>query len=219
MRKIFNNKEKLIEIELENTKKSLDERLDKLPNEELPFMQPHLRSLYFQAYFLFAYGFDNASLVISGILLESLVKEILSINGLSDRELEETDFGKAISLCEKFLTKDEIEFLKEKKNSLRNPYLHFNRVRLTKGIYVPAWKIPNEEFMALADKRKRGELTDEEFRKELIKGKVPEIVDSQSFKPLATILKAEVDKVKCLPAFLEIDKFVREFAEKYFKKS
>lgn len=77
--KFYQNKEKFIEKELENLKKALEINLDTLPNEELPFMENHLRVLYFESYFLLAYKFYNASLVICGILLENLVKEKLGI--------------------------------------------------------------------------------------------------------------------------------------------
>jgi hypothetical protein len=218
MLKFFTDREKLIKIELDRTKKALDENLDKLPNEELPFMEPHLRSLYFQAYFLLAYEFYNASLVLSGILLESLTKEVLFNNGVGDEQLEKMDFGNAISECRKrsLLEDSELNFLEEKKDTLRNPYLHFNQIRLTRGLYVRGWKIPIEDFKASLEKVKLGKLTGKEAVKDLIKGKIPELVDSKSFRPVATILKGEVDKKICFPIFLEIDKFVREFAKKYF---
>ena len=98
-RKFHENKDKLIETELENIKKRLSENLDKLPNEELPFMEPYLRALYFETFFLFAYGFYNAALVLCGILLESITKEKLNIEGILDEELEEMNFGRAINKC------------------------------------------------------------------------------------------------------------------------
>jgi len=56
---------------------------------------------------------------LQGVLLEALAKEVLSKNHLHDEELEQMDF------------------LDEKRRVLRNPYLHFNQIRLTKDILVP----------------------------------------------------------------------------------
>src|SRR3989344_102884 len=126
-RKLYSDKNKLIEIELENVKKIMSERLDKLPNNELPFMEPHLRALYFETYFLIAKGFNNASLVLMGILLENIIKE------------------------------------------------------------------------------------------KLIKGVKPELVSSKEFRPVSQIAKSEKEKLQVIDEFLEVDKFVRNFAEKYFK--
>ena len=52
-KEIYSDKEKFIEDYLSNVRKNLSENLDKIPNKELPFMEPHLRALYFEIYFLF----------------------------------------------------------------------------------------------------------------------------------------------------------------------
>ena len=48
---IFNNKEEFIKQYLKDKEDKLSTHLDKLPNQELPFMESHLRALYFQSYF------------------------------------------------------------------------------------------------------------------------------------------------------------------------
>src|SRR3989344_7671502 len=104
---IFGNKEKFIEEYLNDKREKLFENLDKLPNKELPFMESHLRALYFQTYFLIAYGFYNASLVLCGILLETITKERLFNEGVKDEELERMNFGGAISKCKSMNLLDE----------------------------------------------------------------------------------------------------------------
>ena len=102
--KIYLDKEKLIENELANTREIMSKTLDKLPNKELPFMEPHLRSLYFETYFLLAKGFYNASLVLMGILLENVIKEKLFMEGTKDEELEKINFGVALTKIKPFIS-------------------------------------------------------------------------------------------------------------------
>src|SRR3990167_7784020 len=170
--KLYEDKKRFIESEIENIKNKLDYNLDQLPNEELPFMESHLRALYFETYFLLAEGFYNASLVLCGILLENLLKEKLFNEHISDEDLENMNFGQAISKARtlKILNGDEINFLEEKKKSIRNPYAHYNKMKLSEGIYFPAWNIDNcvEKLIALSGKVNKRELTESQARQELI---------------------------------------------------
>ena len=220
--KLYKDKKKFIELEIENIRKKLEYNLDKLPNEELPFMEPHLRVLYFETYFLLAKGFYNASLVLCGILLENLIKEKLFNENISDEKLENMNFGQSIVKAEKLktLNKDEINFLEEKKKVIRNPYAHYNKIKLSKGIYFPMWKIDNpvEKLVALGGKVKRGELTESQARQELIRGIKPELMSSKEFRPIAHLAKNKLEEDGfALSMFLEVDKFTRKFAENYFK--
>jgi len=221
--KFYHDKNKLIETELENLKNKLNENLDKLPNEELPFMESHLRALYFQAYFLVAYGFYNSSLVLCGILLETITKERLFNKGVKEEDLEKMNFGKAISKCKsmEILNKEELEFLESKRAELRNPYAHYNKMKLSKGKYVPTWEVPNvvEKIKELDKLVTGGKITEAQARQELIKGINPTLKSSKEFRPLAQLIKSEEDKNKAIPIFLEIDKFVRDFAIKYFNSN
>jgi len=219
--KLFGDKDELIKKELENLKVKLNENLDKLPNEELPFMEPHLRALYFQTYFLVAYGFYNAALVLCGILLETITKERLFNEGIKDEELERTNFGGAISRCKSMnlLDENELNFLESKRDELRNPYAHYNKIKLTEGKYVPTWEVPNivEKLKELDGLVTSGKITEEQARKELIKNQPIMFKSSKEFRPIAQVLKSEEDKTKTIPIFLEVDRFVRNFAIRYFK--
>jgi len=219
--KFYLDKDELIKKELENMKLNLTKNLDKLPNEELPFMESHLRALYFQSYFLLAYGFNNASIVLGGILLESLTKEKLFSEGMPDKQLEQMNFAQAIKKCRemKTLTDKELAFLEEKNKSIRNPYAHYNQFKLSDGVYCPAWKIENpvEKLISLQERVTKGELTESQARQELIKGVKPELMSSKEFRPLAQIVKSKKEKVDAFNIFLEVDNFVRNFTIKYFK--
>ncbi len=218
---LFKDKEEFIENHLESLKKSLSENLDKLPNRELPFMEPHLRAIYFETYFLIAQGFYNSSLVLCGILLESLIKEKLFMDEISDEELEKMNFGQAIKKAKdkNLLSPDEINFLEIKRDNLRNPYAHYNKMKLSEGIYFPVWKIENpvEKLISLQKRVNNGELTEAQARQELIKGQKPEFMSSKEFRPLSQTAKSEIERNNAPLVFLEIDKFTREFARKYFK--
>jgi len=68
----------------------------------------------------------------------------------------------------------------------------------------------------MLEKAKRGIISEEEARRELVKGVRPVFLDSEIFRPICYVMKGEVDEEKCVPTFLEIDEFVRKIAEKYF---
>jgi len=219
-RKLYEDIDKSINDYLENMKKTLYENLPKLPNEELPFMECHLRALYFQAHYLTAEGFYNASLVLCGILLESLVKEELFIKGVSDKELEDNmGFGGAINRAKKMnlLSDKEIAFLESKKDSLRNSYAHYNKMKLSDEFQSYVFKVPIERLKNILERTMKGETTDSQSRQELINGIEPETMTPKEFRPLAQMGKVEFENRFAIDVFLEIDKFTREFAIKHFK--
>ena len=217
--KIYLDKEKLIENELANTREIMAKTLDKLPNKELPFMEPHLRALYFETYFLLVKGFYNASLILMGILLENIIKEKLFMEDVKDEELEKINFGVALNKIKPFILDEEFKFLDDRKLRLRNPYAHYNKMKLSEGIYFPVWKVENpvQKLIALQERVNRGELIEAQARQELIKDIEPELMSSKEFRPISQIAKSEKEKSQVIDVFLEIDRFIREFAEKYFK--
>jgi len=188
-RKIYPDKEKFIESELDRIKNSLSKMLDKLPNKELPFMEPHLRALYFETYFLLAQEFYNSSLVLMGILLENFAKEKLLMEGTSYEELEKMTFGEVIKKCRQngILDAEELSFLEKKKNTLRDPYAHHNIMKISKGIYFPTGKInnPAEKIIELLKRVEKRELTESQARQELMKGIKLKLMSSKEFPPMA----------------------------------
>ena len=219
---IFDDKKEFIQNLLKSKREILSSNLDRLPKEELPFMEPHLRVIYFESYFLLANGFYNASLVLLGILLENLAKEKLFIEGFSDKDLEDMNFGQTIKRCEDMaiLEIGELTFLKNEKINLRNPYSHYNKIKLSKGVYFKTWKINNpvDKLKALDEQVKKGEITEAQARQKLVEGIEPTLLSSKELRPLAHIAKNKLEEDGfAISKFLEIDKFTRNFAEKYFK--
>ena len=219
---LWKDRDEFIQDHLEIIKKSLSENLSQMPEKDLPFMEPHLRALYFETYFLIAQGFYNSGLILCGVLLEALVKEKLFMEGVSDENLEELDFGKATNKAKgmRILSDEELTFFDKRKDTLRNPYAHNNRMKLSKGFEFAVWKIPSQEIVpkiiSLLERTQKGEITEEQARRELMKGE-PETMTSKDFRPLAQVAKSEMENRFALEIFLEIDKFTRAFAEKYFR--
>jgi hypothetical protein len=103
-------------------------------------MEPHLLALYRETYFTTLLGFHNVSIIMQGVLLEALVKEIIYSREQADFQ---KPFGAAIKRCETegYLDSDEIEFLTSFKDLIRNLYQHTDIKTLTRGKSVPGWKI------------------------------------------------------------------------------
>lgn len=111
------------------------------PLNDLPHMEPRLLQLYHETYYTTLLGFHNVSIIMQGVLLEALVKEIIFENEKKDFKKA---FGKAISHCDKkkYLDTEEIKFLTLFKDGIRNIYQHVDISALTRGMSIPGWKIP-----------------------------------------------------------------------------
>ena len=130
------------------------------------------------------------------------------------------NFGQAINKCKMFLSKKETDFLKDRKERLRNPYAHYNKMKLSKGIYFPGWKITGDvvsKLIALDKRVRKGELTEAQARQELVRNAEKCLISSKEFRPISQIAKSELEDKQAVPVFLEIDKFIKKFAKKYFK--
>ena len=94
-------------------------------------------------------------------------------------------------------------------------------MELSKGVYFRGWKIENliEKLKELGKRVKNGEIIEEQARKELIRGVPTELISSEELRPLSQIAKSEIEREQAVNIFLEIDKFIRKFANKYFKLS
>lgn len=182
------------------------------PLDNLPHMEPHLRQLYLETYYVTLVGLHNVSIVMQGVLLEALVKEVIFEN--ERRDFQEP-FGPAIRRCEKngYLTGDEIKFLDDFKDGIRNLYQHVDIKKLTENMYVGAWKIK------IDSKDPGGSIIKalEEIRKG-IRG-LPELITYDDLRPVGAIIKEGIDKRRSLPLFIKVDDFVRTLCKKYFPVS
>jgi len=193
--RIWSDPEKEVPQLLDGMKKSSIERLKKMPFEQLPFAEPRIRMLYFEAHYLTTFGFFNASIVISCILLEAILKEILFFR---DKIVKDMPFGKAIDECKKrgYITQDEATWLKFVKNNIRNWYVHSNIEKIAKDIGFKAWKV------------------------NLHTGQVVEkIVFGNEVRAIYDIAKSELDKQMAIPFFMSVDRFIRKMCINHFPQS
>lgn len=176
----------------------------------LPHMEPRLRQIYTETYCITMMGFENVSIIMQGVLLETLVKEIIF-------EKEKKDFrkpfGYAINRCEKkgYLTDVEIKFLREFKDQIRNLYQHVDVKKIVGESKARGWWIPLE-------KGKVGESLLKGIKK-VKKGEAGpgELVGYKDVRPVGAVIKGTIDMQRALPLFLYVEKFVRGLSTKHFK--
>lgn len=181
--RIWSDAEKEIPQLLDQMEKPSIERLKQLPAEQLPSTEPRIRMLYFEAHYLTTLGFFNASIVISCILLEALLKEILYFRDKTTRDLH---FGDAINMCKKrgYISGDEAEWLNEVRNNIRNWYVHSNIEKIAKSIGFRGWEL------------------------DAARGKVEEkILFGNEVRAIYDIGKRELDTKLAIPFFLAVDEF------------
>lgn len=93
------NPEKFLKGFISALQQSASENISKMPSlDNLPFMEPHLLALYHETYYMTLLGLHNVSIIMQGVLLEALVKEIIYNQ---ERVEFQKPFGPAIHRCEK----------------------------------------------------------------------------------------------------------------------
>lgn len=110
------------------------------PFTQLDLAFSRLYSLYREAYFNVLFGMYNAGIVLLGVLLEAVTKEI--IYSKEGKEFQ-GDFGKALGHAREkhYLQTKDYFFLDDFRKNIRNIYQHSDVTTLLKGLFVPAWKI------------------------------------------------------------------------------
>lgn len=196
--------------ELQSIEKIANENCKYLfPLDDLPHMEPRLRQIFYETYLMTLFGFSNISIILQGVLLEALIKEIIF-----SKEQKEYNraFGSAInySIKRNFITKYEYEFFNTFKMQIRNLYQHIDVEEITKGSTAKVYKIPLKKG-AIAESIKKGV-------EEVMKGdsESPTKMSSQELRPLGDILKLKIDEERYFDLFLVVDTFVRHLCKKYF---
>jgi hypothetical protein len=189
--------------------RSASENISRMPSSDnLPQMEPHLLALYNETYYVTLLGLHNVSIIMQGVLLEVLVKEIIY-----DKEKVEFQkpFGPAIKKCENkgYLDAQEIRFLKDFKNAIRNIYQHVDIKKLTQGLTVAGWRIKIDKN-DVAGSLLRGIKAVKEGR-----AGPPTPMTTKKLRPVGYIIKETIDRRRSLPLFQEVDKFVKDMLLKY----
>jgi len=216
-RKIYFDPEKAVDDWFKKEREYIVNRMKRLPSEDLSvYAEPRIRKLYHETYFLVSLGMHNASIVMCGVLLEALLKEVIfhkKNKELSDYVGErKADFGNAINFCkrERYVTRNEEEWLVYVKNEIRNKYLHSNVGSIAKGIVFEVWPIPHKDAKELLT-------VIQDIRSGKIKLPPPKLMTGDDFRPIADIAKGQIDTERSLPLFLEVERFVREMVKRHFE--
>jgi len=201
---------KLLEEFLQEIKKKGSKNCEyMLSLENLPHMEPTLRQIHLETYLVTLLGFPNISLIMQGILLEALLKEIIF-------EKERTDFhgsyGSALehSNMKGYLDKKDYRFLDEFRDKIRNRYQHIDVKELTEGSYAYVYKVKIDKDDP-AGSILKGTL-------EVLSGKSkpPIKMTPEQMRPLGQIMKLQIDENIYVEQFLYVDYFVRKMCRKYF---
>jgi hypothetical protein len=103
-----------------------------------------VNQLYWEAYYNAMIGEYHVSLVMQGILMETLVKEIIF---LEENKYFSGEFNPSIEHAQKrkYITDSEYDFLKRVKNEIRNPYTHTDVNKLTGRYSTDIFWVEGEE--------------------------------------------------------------------------
>jgi len=176
---------------------------------DLPHMEPRLRHAFMDTFCVTMMGFWNLSIIMQGVLLEILVKEIIFAKEHQDFQ---RPFGDAIIRCEQrgYLDAKEISFLKDFKNQFRNPYQHSDIKQIAGNKKATTWTIPIEKgkeaesILKGIEKVRKGEAGPGELK------------GYQDVRAVGTVIKIEIDKEQALPLFCKVEEFVRNLSIKHF---
>jgi len=215
--KIYIDPEREVETWFRNNKVEIIGRLKKLPSDNLSiYAEPRVRALYGQTYQIFTLGFNNATIVMCGILVEAMLKEIIFFKENKDFTeivgIKSADFAHAINFCEKkgYISEGEAKRLRIIKNKIRNPYLHSNIEKITEHIGVRGWEIKYKNPRELLEKMRL-----------MMEGKLKlppsKILTGEDLRAIGDIVKGRIDEQISLDLFLEVDSFVRTMIKKHFE--
>ena len=220
---IYKTPEDAFEKFVKDYKKEFIERIKKLPNEELPHVEPGIRKLYFETYHLCALGIHNATIVLCGVLCEALLKDLIYDKEKKEaHEIKEmkknATFGRIINFCSKrdYIDLEETAWFKKIKDEIRNLYQHIN----VKEIVTKTFG--GQPFYRAQRIQIPKEASGEEFLKMLGDAKdnpqFNALFSGEDLRPLYDLEKGNIDENRSLLLFLEVDEFLRKFAKKHFKQ-
>lgn len=203
--KIYEDPKNAIEHYFKSMNDLAIQRLSKLPKEQLPHCEPRIRVLYFETYFLVSLAFHNASIVMCGVLLEAVLKDILYFKEKFDEEIE---FYDAIEKCKKggYITKEEASWLHDVRKRIRNLYVH---ARVGEVVKIAAkmagieGKVLDVGFRGWEFNLETGETTEKIFY-------------GSELRPIDLLAKTKIDEQISLPLFLKVDEFTRAVCKRHF---
>lgn len=200
-------------ITLESYKSDWNENADKtffLLRPELnpiDLANPKLFSLYMDCYQTLLSGRYNASIVMMGLLLEAIIKNIYFLKFGTECT---KPFGPCLQEIQKhkLMNKDEIKYLNNFKNEIRNPYQHVDDGYILKNVKIPVWPIKfekPEELISQIEKMKAGDTK-------------PTMMSASEEPAIQPIIKNEYDSKKAIVLFNTVYDFLVLCNNKYFNQ-
>ena len=106
-------------------------------------LEPRIHPLYKQTYLSTLIGFDRASLVLQGVLIEQILKDLYYVEHGNEIE-ENIDSPGLYDVLEEFedvLSEEVYEFIDEFRDKIRNNWIHDNNKGIAGDFKVPARKV------------------------------------------------------------------------------
>ena len=132
--------QKEIRHELREMQKGAFHNNKLIPSNKIDLSSTRLNLLYQELHQLVLFGFANPSIVMCGVFLETLLKEILFSKGEYDYS-NHMDFNSAIEKSKKYISKEDYNTLHSIRKNLRNPYQHHNLKQLMGEVKTKGCKL------------------------------------------------------------------------------
>jgi hypothetical protein len=180
-----------------------------------PLYQPDLNNpriffIYQECYHTLLIGKYNASLILMGTLLETIMKERIFLKLNIDLQ---KPFGACLQKIENehLMNAMDILFLRRFKDRIRNPYTHADEAQILSGIMVPVWPIALPKDFTLKGI--------EEQMSNIQSGKQkPRLMVASEVPAIRPVIKQGFDKKRAIAEFNAVYDFMIDANVKYFKQ-
>jgi len=177
------------------------------PFEPEDLGNPFLLELYMDAYLPILLGRPNAGIVMLGVLLEALVKEVIYLN---EGKPFKGEFGPAVAVADGsgYIRREDAATLRSFKDRIRNPYQHQDLAEILRGRTVRVWSIqldPNNPLKSIEDAMtgiKNGE-------------RQSKLVLADMIGSLGIAVKLDLDKKSAIPLFNSVHDFLIQAQVRY----
>lgn len=170
---------------------------------------PGLFFLYEDCYHTLLIGKYNASIILMGVLLETLMKERIWLKLGIDFQ---RPYGSCLQKIEskRLMEPNDIYFLKKFKDEIRNPYVHANEVKILEGVFVPVYSLEFEGKFSLKK-------LEEGFKRIRSGQQKPKLLSASDFPEIRSVVKQEYDRRRVIDLFNQVYDFLLVAKIKYFK--
>jgi hypothetical protein len=130
--------------------------------ETADILEPRVEKTYKQTYMITLMGLDRASIILQGVLLEQVVRELYYVvNG----EESDMNFHNTLGSLKDEISEEKYEYIKEFKDEIRNNWIHDDNEDIADGIKLEGKTInldsKNPEELLEGVKEAKNNLTEE----------------------------------------------------------